>query len=128
MEGDWFERQERFAGFVHWLDIFLEALGGSDRAELTGGVNENRHSVRRRLAKDLADVAAVTHVLPGGANANNVIGREDTDSGATAQGRVVEAGGAVKERVTADGRVVVAGGVVEQRIGARGGVQDAFGV
>ena len=32
-EGNRFERQECFAGFVHRLDLLLEALGGSHRAE-----------------------------------------------------------------------------------------------
>src|SRR5947208_1789296 len=41
MEGDWLQREDGFAGFIHWLDLVLETLRGGYRAEASGAIYNN---------------------------------------------------------------------------------------
>ena len=74
-------------------------------------VNENRYSARCRLAKNAADVARVAfanHAVYKGADVDIVTAGGLRYAGITAQGDVVIATGAVKERIKTNRRVVVA--------------------
>jgi len=42
-ERDRFQRQNRFAHFVHWLDVVFESLRGNDRAKLAVGPNDDSY-------------------------------------------------------------------------------------
>src|SRR4029450_2598533 len=112
MEGNRLERKERFAGLLHWLDLFLKPLGGGTGAKFTARINEHGSAVRRRKAKDVADKAAVAYVRTSDASAdtNNVTSRGDVDAGARPGAGVAAAGGE-NERVGSNGRVAAAGGV-----------------
>jgi len=59
-------------------------------------------------AEDLADIAAIVHVLTRGADANDVTGRTDVRSGCSAQSDVSAGARVVKKRRSAISRVKVA--------------------
>src|SRR5205823_9679872 len=50
-----FERQDRFARFVHRLDPVLETLRGNDRAELTVGIDYYPYTPCNRYPIDPGD-------------------------------------------------------------------------
>ena len=58
-EGHRFERKDRFARFVHWLDRFLETRRGNDRAELTVGINDYSYPAGNDHATNAGDVGVV---------------------------------------------------------------------
>src|SRR6266542_716052 len=64
VEHHWLERQDRFASFVHWLDLLLEPARGADRAKLAGGVDQHWYGVGvlRLYVANIADKAGVAHV------------------------------------------------------------------
>src|SRR6266508_3207808 len=126
VEHHWLERQDRFASFVHWLDLLLEPARGADRAKLAGGVDQYWYSidVLRLYAANVADKAAVAHVRPrhSEANTDNVTGVSYSAASRNAQGRVLDAGGVANERTRTDGRVGSADGVAKERVKSGGRV------
>src|SRR6266511_2615102 len=120
VEHHWLERQDRFASFVHWLDLLLEPARGADRAKLAGGVDQYWYGidVLRLYAANVADKQAVAHVRTrhSEANTDNVTGVSYSAASRNAQGRVLDAGGVANERTRTDGRVGSAGGVVKERV------------
>src|SRR6266498_3506068 len=130
VEHHWLERQDRFASFVHWLDLLLEPARGADRAKRAGGVDQYWYGidVLRLYAANVADKAAVAHVRTrhSEANTDNVTGVSYSAASRNAQGRVLDAGGVVKERVKSGGRVGIANDVVRERRIAGGRVLGTF--
>ena len=57
------------------------------------------------MVKDLADVAAVAHVLTCGTNADNVAGRGNTSAGELADGCIKATDGRTLERTKAVDRI-----------------------
>src|SRR6266511_2367841 len=130
-----FDSIDRFAGFLHRLDIMLiPARRDVGSAKSAAAIYSNKIGIGTDLGLhvrvDLADVAAVAHVLAIDvrANANNAVGRRDAAAGLPAHSRVEDAAGVVKERATTDGGIEVAGGVALKRAVTGGGVIVAFGV
>src|SRR6266542_4228187 len=132
VEHHWLERQDRFASFVHWLDLLLEPARGADRAKLAGGVDQHWYGVGilRLYFANVADKAGVTHVRTchSEANTDNVTGVSYSAASCNAQGRVLDAHGVANERTRTDGRVASALGVGSERTNTVGGVVDADGV
>src|SRR6266540_1496343 len=130
VEHHWLERQDRFASFVHWLDLLLEPARGADRAKLAGGVDQYWYGidVLRLYAANVADKAAVAHVRTrhSEANTDNVTGVSYSAASRNAQGRVLDAGGVANERTRSDGRVGIANDVVRERRIAGGRVLGTF--
>src|SRR6266540_1545401 len=130
VEHHWLERQDRFASFVHWLDLLLEPARGADRAKLAGGVDQYWYGidVLRLYAANVADKAAVARVRTrhSEANTDNVTGVSYSAASRNAQGRVLDAGGVANERIKTGGRVGIANGVVRERRIAGGRVLGTF--
>src|SRR5437868_336283 len=59
MEDDRFERENRFARFVHWLDSVLETLRGLDCTEMTVGTHYHSHPARYCRPMDARNKGAV---------------------------------------------------------------------
>ena len=132
-EAHWFERIERFTGFLHRLDVaFIPARRDVTPAKSSAHGYGNRVRIRPNnglhVGVDVADKAMVTHV-----RAFHV--RADTDdvtccgnvaAGSLAQGYVVVAAGVEIERNAPKGRVFVAGGVATERSIADSRVAEAF--
>ncbi len=132
-EADWFERVDRFAGFVHRLDIvFIPARRYVGAAESAAAVYGNVIGVgshnRLHVRVDLADVASVAHVRSIDTDTNNVISRGDADAGCKTHGNIAAAGGVVFEREHTVGRVAGASRALEKRIDTVGSVAVADGV
>ena len=87
MEGDRFEGEDRFARLTHWLNISLNRCEEGLVPELTGGINVDRNPETIHFAIDVADKAAVGHVLTC-ADTDNVTDRSDAGARVIAQGRV----------------------------------------
>jgi hypothetical protein len=135
VEGDRPQCQDCFTCFLHIGDVFLESLGGSNRAKLTviGNNDWRGHAALRRYAKDIAYPGGVVDVCTDDteANTDNVTGRGDTGTRVGAYGDVSHAGsivcectatdrgiaiaGVVKERVTPDSCIALAGSVIFER-------------
>jgi hypothetical protein len=110
VEGHWFERQDGFAGFVHWFDIVLEASGRGQGAHLSIDVNGHGEVVRiKRFLENEADIATVGHVDASNTDTNLVAGCNHIGTGVDAQGDVVVARSVVSERANTYSRVVRAG-------------------
>jgi hypothetical protein len=64
MKRDRFERQDGFAGLIHWFNVFLKSARRIHRAELAGGVDQHwyRVSVCCCYAPNISDKAAVVYV------------------------------------------------------------------
>ena len=58
------ERQDRFAGFVHWFDVFLESLRGSRNAKLAAGVYDNCGTCNRYTTDAGDKGSSVSSLLP----------------------------------------------------------------
>src|SRR4030095_15043978 len=58
-EGDRFERENRFARFVHWLDLVLKTLRRENRAELTVGTYNYPYASRSRGSANAGDKRGV---------------------------------------------------------------------
>src|SRR5882724_3730853 len=136
MERDRPECQDCFTCFLHTGDVFLESLGGSNRAKLTV-IRNNDWRCRAALRShtvDITDPGGVVHVCTPDteANTDNVTSRGDAGTRVSAYGDVSHAAGIacectatdrniafadriVKERVPPDSRVVAAGGVISKR-------------
>jgi len=122
MEGNRFERVERFTGLLYWFNALFKALRGCDRAKSAVSINKNGRSSGRRCVENVADKAAIVHVHTIAADTNNVIGRGDIHAGKAAQCDVVAAGGIPVECKIADSCVAGAGGVAKERLPTVGGV------
>jgi hypothetical protein len=123
MEGNGLEREERFAGLVHRLNVIFEPPGRNNGAQLTRSINDDGGCSGRSHTENVADVTGIAHVLAIGADSNNVIGRADTRAGVSAQGDI-PAAGAVQERLITDSRVVDADGVLQERSNTVGRVEE----
>src|SRR5215831_16379224 len=53
---DWFERENHFAGLVHWLDVVLETRRGCSCAEVTRRVYNNRYTCWNGCPTDASDI------------------------------------------------------------------------
>src|SRR5882724_3885935 len=108
------ERVDEFTGLIHRFDLLLKPARRTHRAELAGGVYEDWDGVCvcSCNSTNAADKAAVAHVRAIRADSNDVIGRGNVAAGLKPQGRVVAAGGVIRERRTTGGRIGAAGGVV----------------
>src|SRR5205807_6735024 len=91
--------------------------------------NQHANSIGGRRAKDVADKAAVVHVISRDvrADTNNVIGRGDAAAGTCAYGCVAVAGD-VSEREITGGRVVASSGLAIERAKTGGRVVNTGGV
>src|SRR6266542_2907977 len=54
-EADRVKGQERFARFVHGLDLILKTFGGSGRTKLAGCIDKDRRSARGGCPTDSGD-------------------------------------------------------------------------
>ena len=122
METHRVKRQNRFARFVHRLNLLLEPLRGTHCAKLADCIYYHWYS---RICccnpTNVANKAAAADVRTVGADADNVIRRSDIGASAGAQGSVVAAG-TVRERVISVRRVAGAGGVAKERLKTGGRV------
>src|SRR5205823_12028952 len=134
MEGHRFERQKSVTCFVHRLYLGLKSTRRADRAQLTGGVDQDRNRVGV-VGCDSANMiykTTVGHVRTGAADTNNIACGRDTGAGTRAKsgvpatctsekcaltnGRVTTGSRVVKERFDADRRVVVSTHFSKQRV------------
>ena len=74
-----------------------------------------RAHLRLNVRIDLADIAAVAHVLSTTADGNDVVRRAHVKTGPSAQGSVEGSAGVGREGKNSDGRIVVAGSVGKKR-------------
>ena len=127
-----FERQERFAGAVHRLDLLFEPPRRAQRAELADGVYHDWYRVGncRCHPANVANKATVAHVFTGkeSADADDVSGRGNIATGLSAQDRVVAAGRVKLKGIETVGRVAITGGVAIERVNTVGRVLGAAGV
>ena len=140
VEGDRFERENRFAGFVHRLDRVLETFRGSDRPELAVGVYEDWHAFGTGFARNASEIGGRLGSLRadadgGGLGRNTciadvdiVIARSKVCTGGSAQCDVAAAGGVIVERIFTGGRVCAAGCVEHEGLKTVGRVVLAGGV
>src|SRR6266487_527695 len=129
MESHRLERQEEFTGRVRQFNLLLEPARGTDRAELTRGVDHYVDGVVVCCCHpaNVADKAGADQVRTYVAYSNNVSAEGDSRAGARAQRRVANAG-IISECGSADGRVEGAGGVANEGIKTDGCVVVADGI
>ena len=128
-EGDRLKRQNRFARFVHGLNLVLEPSRGDKRADLVVGIDVNC-SARRDRGVNISDpsgVALASNPQDGRADADIAAAR-DTNASDIADGGVVVASYIDTERVIADGDVAVASYIATERVTAEGLVPPAGGI
>ena len=107
MEGDGFEREDRFAGIIHWLDVFLEPRGRGHCAELAVHIDKNSQTVRCDCSLDTGDIGSRLCSL--GADADGLhFGRNPL----VADIDIVIARGSILTGVSAQGDIVTARGEV----------------
>src|SRR5439155_24092189 len=118
-----FERQDRFARFIHRLNRVLETLRGNDRAKLTIAINYYPDTPCNSDATDARDKGPTVSCCRADADGSEFVNssptfdvdvitaRSVTYTGFMSYRDVVAAGGVGIERRIADGRVVAAGGV-----------------
>src|SRR6266550_3313836 len=111
------ERVDEFTGLIHRFDLLLKPARRTHRAELAGGVYEDRDGVCvcSCNSTNAADKAAVAHIRAIRADSNNIIGRGNAETGSRPQGRVVAAGRIAFEGVKAVGCVLTATSVTQER-------------
>src|SRR5262245_56431430 len=129
MERDWLERQNGLACFIHRFDVFFESAGRAYRAELTGGVHQdgNGVSILCLNVTDVADEAAIVHVVPWTSDCDDIVGGTDQRPSLRSDSNTVAAGGTKESGVT-NSRVIAASAVESHRTITDGGVRVAFGV
>ena len=150
MERDRFQRQDRFAGPVHWLDLVLEARRGSGCAQVTAGIDDYANATRHRdsansgnvrigltaaradadrigLASypNVADVDVVIFYAIEGSTCittycDVIVAAFTATKCVKTDCRVEAADGVIYERLITVGRVEVSGCVVEERINTVG--------
>ena len=121
-EGHRFQRENRFARFVHRLDLVLETRRGYGRAEMTVGVYNNCYTCWNGRATNAGDKGVLmgsvscrcgwfwSHLAtPIVADVDIVIARGEITTGVEAQSDVDAAGCVLQERRMTNGRVIVAG-------------------
>ena len=139
-EGHRFEREDRFARFVHRFDSVLETRRGDDRAEVAVGVDNypdppcHRYPINAGdigvfvssfcADADLGQVARETAV----ADIDIVTASGESATGARAQPDVVATGFITKEGIKTAGRVVTAACVAKECLQAIGRVVVAVDV
>ena len=118
-KGHWFKRKNRFARFVHRLNLVLESGRRLDRAKLTVGSYHHCYTwwdgcptdalyVGGLLNSSLANANSVRLDRQAGrADVNVVVASLEIGAGIGAQSRVIGPG-AIRERSEALGRVVIA--------------------
>src|SRR5436190_12350919 len=55
-EGDWLQRENRFARFIHRLDCFLVARRRGARAQVTTAIDDHSNTARHRYATNASNV------------------------------------------------------------------------
>ncbi len=136
-EGDWFERENRFARFVNRLDRLFETLRGNDRPEVTLGIYDypyascNRYpidpgdkDVRVPFSSADADCVGLARNASVG-NIDIVTASGEISTGFSAQCDVERTSGIARECIVTDGRVVVAACVARERKNTGGRVAVA---
>jgi hypothetical protein len=144
--GHRFQREERFAGLVHWLNVLLVTSRGDLEAKSTARRYSNRDSVILREGVHVADIGRVVHVGTGkeSADTNNTAGVSDGASSQFAHSYIVATsdilascitqGGVrvsvykVQERVYTNPHVKGAGSDVPECVIPEGVVRVAIGV
>src|SRR5450432_2421616 len=122
-KGDRLECEDRFARFVHWLDVVLKACRGNDRAELPVGVYDYSDASGYRGPADASDKRGVLNPL-----------LADTDClGLARQTRIADIDIVVAWREIATGvianrDVVIAGGVLLERRSPAGSILNPRGI
>ena len=107
---------DRFAGCVHGLNVMFVSSRRDVRAtESAVAVYRDQvwigANLRLNVGIDLADIAAVAHVLTANADGDNIVGRAHATTGPSAQGSVEGATGVGRECKDADCRIVVAASI-----------------
>jgi hypothetical protein len=67
-EGHRFQFQDRFAGFIHRLNGFLETLRGKNCAEMSAGVDDNANASWNACSADSGNKNCSLCSLPADAN------------------------------------------------------------
>src|SRR4029079_10845600 len=113
------KRKERFAGVVHWFDLFLKAPRRNQSPKLPRCVHIDSLGPTR-LLPNVADIAAIAHVRTCEvcSDTDDVAGRGDSGAGVNAHSDVPAAASVVYKRAKPNGRVVVADAVVKESITA----------
>src|SRR5438046_2614154 len=143
-ESDWFQLENRFAGFLHRLDVLLEPGRGGGRAQLSTAVDPDRNRTANGSAVDTGDiggrlgsrcanadharvacyseVANINVVTLGGEIGSGRGAYPDVmgscgaiDEGKIAISRVVSPSGVVAQCVATISCVIVAGGIAKER-------------
>jgi len=128
VEGNRFEREDRFAGSIHRLNVFLEPARGDLYAELAERVDKDRDAISSyRLTENAADIAAIGLVSASGSNTDNVISRCYPTASLNSDADVSVAR-STSESLGADGCVDVAGDIVEQGLKPYSRVVQASGI
>ena len=113
------ERQDRFAGFLHRFNLFLESPGRTHRAKLAGVRHDDwrRSAADRRRAKDIADPGRCCSRSAQNGRYERTLSAVVTAVPADAPKAVVAGPGCVvSECLKTSGRVEVAAGIVPERI------------
>ena len=118
MECDRPECQECFTCFLHPGDVFLESLGGSNRAKLTAIRNNDRccHAALRSRAIDVTDPCAVAHVCACMTDTDNVRGSSNLVPRVDAYRKVRVASGVEGECSAADCNIAFTSGISNERV------------
>jgi len=138
---------------VHRSNLLLKPVRGGRRAQSTGGVDNDRGSCHYRATNTLdkgrrllgsnsngvgfarfsqivdADiVTAGSEIVSGRSTNSDIVHAVVVEKSVIAKGRVVCAGGVVRESKNTSGRVEVANGIVKKRLITGSGVANAGGV
>src|SRR5437879_12502962 len=107
----WYHSKLSGTSVVYGMKITLEPGRRSHCSDPAFLINEYVNSIRRFRAEDIANKAAIFHIVTSGTDTNDVIGRGDVATSIQAQGSVTTARRVESERATADGCIAGAGGV-----------------
>ena len=113
-EGDRLQGQDRFTRLVHRLNLFLEALGRNDRAEMTVRIDNDSNSSGYNNSANTGNKGVALRSF----------GADTDATGFACYPRVtdidiVTAGGEITAGMKAERNVEVAGRVISQRIETR---------
>ena len=119
-KGDRLKLIDRFAGCVHGLNVmFVSARRDVVASESAVAVYRDQiwigANLRLNIGINVADIAAVAHVLTSNADGNNIVGRGDTSTGPSAQGSVEGSAGVGRECKDSDCRIAVTSSVGKKR-------------